>query len=253
MKIKNTHLLYELCNEYPQQYSQFKKLLLTQKAEECSHNVHLGFEMNNLNKEISNVAPILKNDKLLLFSNFPENNVIEFSKEDVDTINVKIHYRFEDNNCYWEWEFKNGELSFVPHWSDNISIYFQLQFCTALSQIYDTEVRWQDVSYFLTLMVLHKIFPIVVFLQFSNDKIKLQEIKPHSKKNYLISNETNLTIIRVDSLWDTKSISVGEYKVRGHFRLQKCGKAYSEVKLIYIDEFKKKQYIRRSTREMVYS
>ena len=92
-----------------------------------------------------------------------------------------------------------------------------------------------------------------MFLQFSNDKIKLQEIKPHSKKNYLISNETNLTIIRVDSLWDTKSISVGEYKVRGHFRLQKCGKAYSEVKLIYIDEFKKKQYIRRSTREMVYS
>jgi hypothetical protein len=56
----------------------------------------------------------------------------------------------------------------------------------------------------------------------------------------------------VDSLWNIKTIGIGEYKVSGHFRLQKCGVGLSEVKLIYIEDFVKTQYIRRSTRDIVF-
>jgi len=96
----------------------------------------------------------------------------------------------------------------------------------------------------------------IIFIELSKEKVRLVDIKPKEKHgNFLkgteIKNQTKITITKVDSLWNVKSICVGEFKVRGHFRLQKCGIGLSEVKLIYIDEFVKTQYIRKSTRDLV--
>jgi hypothetical protein len=96
----------------------------------------------------------------------------------------------------------------------------------------------------------------IVFIELSKEKVKLVDIKPKQKYgNFLkgteIKNQTGITITKVHSSWNVKSISVGEFKVRGHFRLQRCGVGYSDVKLIYIDEFVKTQYIRKSTKELV--
>jgi len=44
---------------------------------------------------------------------------------------------------------------------------------------------------------------------------------------------------------------LGEFKVRGHFRLQRCGVGNTEIKLIFIEEFVKTHYIRKSTKELV--
>lgn len=96
----------------------------------------------------------------------------------------------------------------------------------------------------------------IVFIELSKEKVKLVDIKPNQKhgnflKNTEIKNQTGITITKVDSTWNVKSISVGEFKVSGHFRLQRYGVRYSEVKLIYIDEFIKTQYIRKSKKELV--
>jgi hypothetical protein len=96
----------------------------------------------------------------------------------------------------------------------------------------------------------------IIFIELSKEKVRLIDIKPNDKHgNFLkgteIKNRTKVTITKVDSLWNVKSICVGEFKVRGHFRLQKCGVGLSGVKLIYIDEFVKTQYIRKSTKELV--
>lgn len=95
----------------------------------------------------------------------------------------------------------------------------------------------------------------MVFVELSKEKVRLVDVKPNEKhgnvlKGTQVKNHTDITITKVDSLWNVKSISVGEFKVSGHFRLQRCGVGFSEVKLIYIDEFVKTQYIRKSKKEM---
>lgn len=97
----------------------------------------------------------------------------------------------------------------------------------------------------------------IIFVELSKDRVILKDLKPKDKfgdilKGNLIKNETNRNITIVNSLWNVISISVGEFKVRGHFRLQKCGVGLSEVKLVFIDEFIKTKYVRRSTRELTF-
>ena len=97
----------------------------------------------------------------------------------------------------------------------------------------------------------------MIFIELSKSNIKLIDIKPKSEygnimKPIHIKNQTNVNITYVNSLWNVNTIGIGEYKVRGHFRLQRCGVGFSEVKLIYIDEFVKTHYIRRSTRDIVF-
>jgi hypothetical protein len=57
--------------------------------------------------------------------------------------------------------------------------------------------------------------------------------------------------VYVNSLWNVGTIALGEFKVRGHFRLQRCGVGNTEIKLIFIEEFVKTHYIRKSKKEQV--
>jgi hypothetical protein len=261
MKIKNTHLVCQLLDKYPEHFAPFKKLILTRKSESCGNNVHLGIEggsAKELNEEIGNVASYLKDDNVIIFTSTPENTFLEFSKEGKDSITIFLHFKFDNVHYVWNWTYNNGSIDSVPTWNRELPFMFKSMLCQALSTKFEKEVTINMLDYILTMNVLMSILPTIVFLQMSKEKIKFNEINEFTKrgdilKGNAINNETPHKFTQVDCLWNVKSVSVGAFKVKGHFRLQKCGVGYSEVKLIFIEEFKKQQYVRKSTRELTYN
>lgn len=69
-------------------------------------------------------------------------------------------------------------------------------------------------------------------------------------RNNLIKNESKLSVIQVNTNWNTRVIKVDSFKVRGHWRLQPCGKGRSQYKYIYIDMFEKGLLRRKSQKEL---
>ena len=94
---------------------------------------------------------------------------------------------------------------------------------------------------------------IIVYLFYGEIKNrfipKKKEIKLNSYSRVI--NDTEFNISYADTLWKQR-INTEGFKVRGHFRLQPCGKERKENKLIWIEEFSKNGYNRKSTRELTY-
>lgn len=72
-----------------------------------------------------------------------------------------------------------------------------------------------------------------------------------TRKNGKIKNESNTPITMVDTSWNIESIRITGFMVNGHYRMQRCGKGYSQVMLKWIDAFEKKGYTRRAKKEMI--
>lgn len=88
---------------------------------------------------------------------------------------------------------------------------------------------------FLKLLVFTEFSPIENKVLFPNQKIGTRR-----EGNY--KNESNNKVIIVDSTWNTNIILTKEFLVSGHFRWQKFGKNFSQVKLTWISTFKKDGY-----------
>lgn len=95
-----------------------------------------------------------------------------------------------------------------------------------------------------------KFFKLFLFINLSEPVIEV--IKDRQKKelkdnnNYFnkIKNETGVNVHLVSTLWNKIIIHDSEFKVRGHFRIQPCGKGRTQYKIIWIDSFVKSGYIR---------
>lgn len=93
----------------------------------------------------------------------------------------------------------------------------------------------------------------LIFLEFST--LETVCLKP-SQKNHVsrkigkVVNESSNDVVIVDSTWNT-IIKVGSFNVSGHLRLQCCGVGKQGRKLIYIEEYAKKGYCRRSKKQII--
>lgn len=84
-------------------------------------------------------------------------------------------------------------------------------------------------------------------------EITVEFLPPNSKtsgtkKEGKIVNNSKSDVIVVGSKWNTISIRTEGFDVNGHFRLQPCGKNRQDVKMIWIDAFKKHGYIKKSNK-----
>lgn len=70
------------------------------------------------------------------------------------------------------------------------------------------------------------------------------------KNNGKITNTHNRTVFVVDSSWNKIIVRTDGFAVRGHFRLQPCGTAMIDRKLIWINAFEKHGYKRRAAAEI---
>lgn len=67
-----------------------------------------------------------------------------------------------------------------------------------------------------------------------------------TRKTGKVINEFAFPITVVNSKWNVTSIRTEGFNVRGHFRIQPCGKGRSEYEVIFIDPFVKHGYTRKA-------
>ena len=95
-----------------------------------------------------------------------------------------------------------------------------------------------------TKILFKKFIQYLTFLEFS--ELETVTLKPNckigTKKNGKYLNDSNFDVTIVDSNWN-KTIIVGEFGVSGHLRLQPTNNGR---KLIYIKEYVKRGYLRKS-------
>jgi hypothetical protein len=258
MKLQNTHLIIDLISRNPKKYSNYKKLVLSEKSSQYSNSVKLNIG-EDLIQSLDNIIKLFSDREYLFFFPNIDNNVIEVSKSNgLFKINYHIGYRMEIYT--YTFKFKVGEgLVDIPKFNKELPPHLEMLMYEGLKTDFVDGIvpNWSLSHLMLSTKIIHRLLPMMVFIDLSKENVKLSYIKPFSKSgdmvygNY-IKNETKIPLYRVDSLWNIKSINIGEFKVRGHFRLQPCGIGRSEVKLIYIDEFLKTQYVRKSTKELVF-
>lgn len=73
------------------------------------------------------------------------------------------------------------------------------------------------------------------------------------KSGQKIQNSSKYTVFVVDSTWNQMIIRTEGFGVMGHFRMQPCGKENQDRKLIWINAFEKKGYIRKPKAEIINS
>lgn len=86
-------------------------------------------------------------------------------------------------------------------------------------------------------------FKLLVYLNYGEISEKFIPSKEKRKIGSLttLTNDSALDIIYANSLWKI-NLQVGEFSVRGHFRMQPIGIGRINKRLIWIEEFKKKGY-----------
>jgi len=88
------------------------------------------------------------------------------------------------------------------------------------------------------------------FFLSENEEIIVKPGKSYGTKKQpdALSNDTNVPIVIVNSCWNITSIRMEGFDVKGHFRLQPCGTALSETKMIFIQPFRKTGYVRKAVK-----
>lgn len=100
--------------------------------------------------------------------------------------------------------------------------------------------------------ILDYVMSFILFYNYTETETKIvhaidsgeqKRVKLNGEK-YINSSTNDIEII--DSTYFTKLIRTGEIGVTGHFRIQNYGVGNSQSKIIFIDEYKKDGYTRRS-------
>ena len=91
----------------------------------------------------------------------------------------------------------------------------------------------------------------LLFIELSD--LDVQLIEPNKKigktKKDKIINRSKSDVIVVTSKWNVISVRGDSFLVNGHWRMQPCGINRANRKLIYVDTFEKKGYIKRSKKQ----
>lgn len=104
--------------------------------------------------------------------------------------------------------------------------------------------------------VMANVIIFELFKQYAEIETKLVKPKDKPKERIkrkggqLASREFPYKINIINSTWFTKIVRSEGFKVKGHFRLQPCGEGLKDRKLIWVNEFQKSGYTRRSQKEI---
>lgn len=261
MKLTETHLLSDLL-KITNQYRDYKRIFLTKKIQESSKNIKMKNEDKYDGSFIENEEMIIDFNTVLGMVK-PKNLLIVTENE-----NVVYEFSYDGNIA------KFNTIVWMYDTTFRMVIEFETSQENRKAQFTHLDIQtnekgkkllgkplFENDSFTITDFLITQHFFIIkyiIFIELSKDKVSYKTILPKSKtghilKGDLFKNETKYSITQVDSLWEVESVNLGEYKVRGHFRLQRCGVGLSEVKLIYINEFKKTQYIRTRTRDLTFT
>ena len=86
-----------------------------------------------------------------------------------------------------------------------------------------------------------KFLVVVTYLELTDINVKLIEGTVSKKriKDFSIRNNSRYNIIHVNTNWNTMTVNLNSFDVRGHWRLQPCGVGRSQFKYIWIKPYQK--------------
>lgn len=168
-------------------------------------------------------------------------------------------YTVQNRACYYHIDKKNKVISFAAFVSNklvyaimnlDISSLKHHQFVNQKLGIYlpgyTNPNDWNaDIN---TIVVFcFYLFNICIFRTFADHEYKIITGKSSGKLNNVVyKNNNKQNVLALDSTWYTSIVRTEGFAVRGHLRMQACGKNFSERKLIYIDSFEKHGYVRKA-------
>jgi len=94
--------------------------------------------------------------------------------------------------------------------------------------------------------ILEAVIKLLLFIELSDIIIEILEPnqKTGTRKTGKVFNQSDSNVVVVDSKWNTISVRNEGFKVSGHWRAQPCGVGRQERRIIWIDSFEKKGYVR---------
>lgn len=106
-----------------------------------------------------------------------------------------------------------------------------------------------ELKHFTLNKMIAEMFLQVWFIKYCEVEVKFigagKKVKDVNCK-YVNDTKTNVTIL--DSAWFKTVVKSDGFTVRGHFRLQACGKGMKERKLVWLSDFEKHGYTRNFKR-----
>lgn len=114
----------------------------------------------------------------------------------------------------------------------------------------DTKFRIHEIPYDTIgangIVILEALIKLLLFIELSDIIIELLEPnrKTGTRKSGKVFNQSNSNIVVVDSKWNTISVRTEGFQVLGHWRAQPCGIGRRERRIIWIDSYEKKGYVR---------
>lgn len=92
------------------------------------------------------------------------------------------------------------------------------------------------------------VYKLMCFIFLSENDYEIIEPgrKSGTKKNGKIINDLPLPITIINSKWNITTIRTDEFTVSGHFALRRCGIAFSDTRMVYIEPYLKHGYIRKA-------
>lgn len=102
------------------------------------------------------------------------------------------------------------------------------------------------------LWTLENFLRVVIYIYFSKNEfviVKGGERHGKTRKEGKVLNETKFDMTIIDSFWNKTIMRLEGFDVDGHFRLQACGRNHQDRKLIWINPFRKTQYVRKAKKD----
>jgi hypothetical protein len=128
----------------------------------------------------------------------------------------------------------------------SLHLYKMKEFMEIVGDVSQKDIAVRVETYYYQLVILFELFRKYA-------KVETRILQPKSKAELFkckYHNDNDYSIEIMDSTWFTTLVKSDEFKVRGHFRLQPCGQAFAERKLVWIKDFTKEGYTRKAKKEL---
>jgi hypothetical protein len=127
-----------------------------------------------------------------------------------------------------------------------LHFYKMKEFMEIVGDVSQKDMTVRIDTYYYQLVILFELFRKYA-------QVETRILQPKSKAelfkcNY--HNQSDYSVEIMNSTWFTTLVKSEEFKVRGHFRLQPCGEAFKDRKLVWIKDFKKEGYTRKAKKEL---
>jgi hypothetical protein len=159
------------------------------------------------------------------------------------------HTNFYYLKTYGEGDEWNAEYMFVQFSKHAQNNFKSVDVCVTTNKDSDKTFIWKG-HYEKGFDHTHYFAFLITFICFiKHVELETKIIKPESKEWHIGTkylNETKNKIEILDSTWFTTIVRSEGFNVRGHFRMQPCGKDRAERKLIWISDFEKEGYTREA-------